>query len=522
MPLRDQLQASLGDAYVLEQELGGGGMSRVFVAEDRALGRKVVVKVLSPELAAGVSSERFSREIRVAAGLQQANIVPLHAAGETCGLPYYTMPFVEGQSLRQRLTVSGPLSIGEAINVLRDVARALAYAHEHGVIHRDIKPENVLLSGDAAVVTDFGIAKALSAARGERAAPAEQEDNRDPTALTVAGAAIGTPAYMAPEQALGDPDTDHRADVYSFGCLAYELLTGNTPFHGRSMQQVLVAHVQEQAPDVAAARKDAPPALVGLVSRCLKKDPRERPQSAREILGALDAVATPGPGLFAPVAAPARRRWSGRAIVFGLAAAAVVGVAAVVVRGRWMTGASEPRALAVMPFTNVGGDSTQQYFADGIAIDLTNALTKVSGLRVTSRSLAFTYQGKAVDVRTVGKELNVDAVVEGTVQRSGTGLRVTSQLTRTSDGVTTAKRRTYSACRTQSRTRSSASCASPWRGRAAAPSGRWRGRGISTRTTRTCAASTCSTIAARASRSRSTISTTRSRRTADSHAHMGS
>src|SRR5512132_2510477 len=167
MDLRAQLQSTLGDSYELERELGGGGMSRVVVAEERAFGRKVVVKVLSPELAAGVSSERFTREIRVAAQLQQANIVPLLTAGETFGLPYYTMPYVEGQSLKHRLVTGGPLPISEAVNVLRDVARALAYAHDRGVIHRDIKPENVLLSGHAAVVTDFGIAKAISASRTE-------------------------------------------------------------------------------------------------------------------------------------------------------------------------------------------------------------------------------------------------------------------------------------------------------------------------------------------------------------------
>ena len=168
MDLREQLQTTLGDTYTVERELGGGGMSRVFLAEERALGRKVVVKVLSSDLAAGISGERFSREIRVAARLQQANIVPLVAAGEANGLPYYTMPFVEGQSLRQRLATNGALPVADAVNVLRDIARALAYAHEHGIVHRDIKPENVLLSGDAAVVTDFGIAKALDAAkRGE-------------------------------------------------------------------------------------------------------------------------------------------------------------------------------------------------------------------------------------------------------------------------------------------------------------------------------------------------------------------
>ena len=421
MDLRAQLQSTLGDSYELERELGGGGMSRVFVAEERAFGRKVVVKVLSPELAAGVSSDRFTREIRVAAQLQQANIVPLLTAGETYGLPYYTMPFVEGQSLKHRLVSGGPLPIAEAVNVLRDVARALAYAHERGVIHRDIKPENVLLSGHAAVVTDFGIAKAISLSR-----------TQDNETLTSVGTAIGTPAYMAPEQAIGDPSTDHRADVYSFGCLAYELLTGFSPFHGRSMQQFLVAHVHETAPAVDSIRAETPNQLTSLVTRCLSKDPAARPQSAREILEALDGVPTPGALSAAPP--PFLRRRGIAALVGGVMLLAVAALALSFARtGSRASGAPRLRALAVMPFANVGADTGEQYFADGIAIDLTNALGKVPGLKVTSHSLAFSYKGR--DVRTVGKELGVDAILEGTVQRSSGRVRVTTQLTRTSDAV---------------------------------------------------------------------------------------
>ena len=209
--LQANLQASLGSAYMLERELGGGGMSRVVIADEPGLGRKVVIKVLTPELTAGLSAERFEREIRLAASLQQANIVPLLAAGNAAGFPYYTMPLVDGRSLRERLARDGALPIGEAVNVLRDIARALAYAHDRGVVHRDIKPGNVLLSGMTAVVTDFGIAKALGAASDEGALAAT---------LTQTGTGIGTPAYMSPEQATGDPATDQRTDIYAFGCVA--------------------------------------------------------------------------------------------------------------------------------------------------------------------------------------------------------------------------------------------------------------------------------------------------------------
>ena len=298
--LHDQLQTTLGSAYALTHELGGGGMSRVFLAREAALERDVVVKVLSPDLAAGVSAERFTREIKLAASLQQANIVPLLAAGESDGLPYYTMPFVDGLSLRARLERNGALPTGEAISVLRDVARALAYAHEHGVVHRDIKPENILLSGDAAVVTDFGIAKALSASR--TVAPGGT--------LTQVGTSIGTPQYMAPEQAAGDPATDHRADLYALGCIAYEMLTGGAPFAGRPVHQLHAAHLTETPSPVQQTRPDVPRALAQLVARCLEKDPARRPQSAREVLAALDEVgpgSTTGSGA-ALVAGAGRRR----------------------------------------------------------------------------------------------------------------------------------------------------------------------------------------------------------------------
>jgi len=275
--LRSQLQKSLGDAYHLERELGGGGMSRVFVAEELRLGRKVVVKVLSPDLALGLSAERFEREIRTVAALQQANIVPVLTAGDTDGLPFYTMPFVEGESLRAYLG-GGPLPITEVAGIMKDVARALGYAHQRSIVHRDIKPDNVLLSGGTAVVTDFGIAKAISAAR--TSAPG--------ATLTQVGTSIGTPAYMAPEQAAGDANIDHRADLYSLGAMTYELLAGHPVFPDRTAQRMLAAHMSEAPRPIADLRLDVPAALADLVMRCLAKDPAERPQTAGDIVRVLE------------------------------------------------------------------------------------------------------------------------------------------------------------------------------------------------------------------------------------------
>ncbi len=339
MELRDQLQATLGTAYSLERELGGGGMSRVFVAHEARLHRKVVVKVLSPELSQGISAERFQREIQLAASLTQANIVPVLSAGDAGGMPFFTMPFVEGESLRKRLA-RGPLSVAEAVSYLRDVARALAYAHERGIVHRDIKPDNVLLSRGTAVVTDFGIAKALVASQ-TRATGAT---------LTQIGTALGTPAYMAPEQAAGDPDTDHRADIYAFGCMAYELLAGRPPFDARTPQRLLAAHMSETPPSISDVRPEVAPEISLLIARCMAKDAVERPQSADELLAVLDTASTSdaaqramptillgGKGMLKKALAV----WAGALIAVG-----VLAKAAIVVIGlpSWVF----PGALAVM------------------------------------------------------------------------------------------------------------------------------------------------------------------------------
>jgi eukaryotic-like serine/threonine-protein kinase len=418
--LRSRLQDSMGTAYTLGRELGGGGMSRVFVAEEMRLGRQVVVKVLSPELAAGVSAERFEREIKLAAALQQANIVPVLSTGEMDGLPYYTMPFVEGLSLRARMARGGEMSVVEVVSILRDVARALAYAHEHGVVHRDIKPENVLLSGDAAVVTDFGIAKALSAARTQTPGGT----------LTQVGTSLGTPAYMAPEQAAGDPATDHRADLYALGCVAYEMLTGAPPFAGRPVHQLFAAHMNEVPKPLAAQRADVQRPLAELVMRCLEKDPARRPQSAREVLQSLDGVTS---GAHATDSATKGRWWLG-------AAALTVSLAV----GGWLllrgtssdanTGGSGSRSVAVLPFANASRDTASNYFADGMSDEVAGVLAKLPDMRVASRRSVDVVREKQMSPQEIGKALGVGLLLEGTVRRVGDRVRVSAQLTNAADG----------------------------------------------------------------------------------------
>ena len=327
--LREQLQQTLGAAYRLERELGGGGMSRVFLAVETALGRNVVVKVLLPELAAGVSIDRFRREIQLAAQLQHPHIVPLLTAGESAGLPYFTMPFVVGESLRTRLFRDHELPVPEAIRLLRDVASALDYAHAQGVVHRDIKPDNVLLTHRVAVVTDFGVAKALSAsAAGGRQGHAP--------GLTTMGVTLGTPTYMAPEQCSADPNMDHRVDVYAFGVMAYEMLAGQPPFTAHTPQALLGAHLVAIPDPVTLHRPGLPPALASLVMQCLEKHPADRPQTAGTLISALDTLTTPSGGTIPLQAATVavRRQTSGAKarrrrlvpVVAGIAVAATVAV----------------------------------------------------------------------------------------------------------------------------------------------------------------------------------------------------
>ena len=434
MDLREQLQQTIGSVYVFERELAGGGMARIFVAEEIDLGRKVVVKVLSGEIGVNLSAERFAKEVKLAASLQHPNIVPILRAGTAGDLPYYTMPYITGESLRSRVQNSGPLPTAEAMSILHDVARALEFAHSAGIIHRDIKPENVLLAGDAAVVIDFGIAKALSASRTDTKDTLLSGSGRG--TLTIAGSLVGTPAYMAPEQISGDA-IDARTDIYAWGILAYELLGGGHPFKDRkSAQQLMVAHVTESPPSLARRVPSLSSPIVALVMRCLQKNPDNRPQSAREVLDGLTLASA------SPVdkSTFARRRTQiiGIGALAGLLLAGLAGRHSLAGRfGAPAQVSPGTQSLAVLPFSNVGGDTASAYFAEGMADELTSQLTKVPGLRVASRTSAFAMRAnRDLDVREIGKRLGVSAVLEGTVRRAEGRLRVTTQLTSAADGLT--------------------------------------------------------------------------------------
>jgi tetratricopeptide (TPR) repeat protein/tRNA A-37 threonylcarbamoyl transferase component Bud32 len=326
--LFDRIQSALGATYRIERELGGG-MSRVFVAEDVGLGRRVVLKVLPPEMASGVNGQRFAREIRLAAQLQHPHIVPLLAAGSVDGLPYYVMPYIEGESLRTRLARGGELPLAEVVKILHEVLDAVDHAHQHGVVHRDIKPDNILLAGHHAVVTDFGVAKAL-------------DDATSDVRLTSTGIAVGTPAYMAPEQIAAEPNVDHRADIYAIGALAFEMVTGLPPFRGATTQAILAAHMSQPAPSIATLRQTIPPALDTIVLRCLEKRPADRWQTAGEIIPHLESVSSvvTTPSATARTAAPAipapepvrqahPLRW---AVLFGLASVVVLALVWILVQ----------------------------------------------------------------------------------------------------------------------------------------------------------------------------------------------
>jgi len=371
------LQAALPDRYTLERPLGRGGMATVYLANDRNLGRQVALKVLHPELATAIGVERFLREIGTAAGLNHPLILALHDSGEAGNLLYYTMPYVEGETLRSRLTRERQLSIEDAVGVTCDVAEALAYAHSRGVVHRDIKPENILFSAGRAVVADFGIARALTVASIE---------------LTGTGVVIGTPAYMSPEQAGGVATLDGRSDLYSLGCVLYEMLAGRPPFEGPTVQAVIARLSIDPPPPIRTARPSVSAALEGAVLKALAKVPADRFATTSQFA---DAV----------------RARDDAVVIF-----------------------ADAESIAVLPFANLSGDPEFEYLSDGIAEDIINALAQLAGLRVAARTSSFAFRGRAVDLAEVGAKLKVAMVLEGSVRKAGNRLRVTAQLVKVSDG----------------------------------------------------------------------------------------
>jgi len=438
-----ELQAHFADRYTIERELGGGGMSRVLLAKDARLDRRVVIKLLPPSVTATLSAERFKREIMLAAALQHPNIVPVLSAGDFETLPYFVMPFIEGESLRTRMQ-RGPLAVREAVSIFKDVARALAFAHGRGIIHRDIKPDNVLLAAGAAVVTDFGVAKAISASRqsGSQAAVGT---------MTGVGTSLGTPAYMAPEQAAADPATDHRADIYALGIVAYEMLTGAPPFHGRTPQALLAAQLSEKPAPLTTRRYDVSVPLSTLIMQCLEKEPGKRPKTANDVVRALDDPGILVSDAFPAAEAPKQRRrrmmevGAGALVVASVAAAWVLtapppspGTTADSGRQDSLRRASAPaaaaaastgpRAVAVFPLVSIGGDAQAGQAAEGLTSELASAIARVSGVRVASQTTSAAVRQGVGSPAEAARALNVTFLVEGTVQRARERLRVSVRL----------------------------------------------------------------------------------------------
>ncbi len=412
--VQQSLQRALGDAFRLERELGGGGMSRVFVAHDQSLDRDVVVKVLASEFTSGLSIDRFRREIQLIAKLQHPHIVSILSAGSADGSLYYVMPYVRGETLRARMTRDGGLPIADVVKVLREVLDALAFAHHDGIVHRDIKPENVLLEAGHAVVADFGIAKAL----------------RESGNMTSAGIAIGTPTYMAPEQATADPSTDHRADLYAVGVMAYELLAGTPPFTG-STQQIITAHITTPAPPVQSKRADVPAALAALIARALAKDPAARPQSAQEMLQTLETLSVPRTVATAGIrASSSRARWSMFAGAVVLTTVAAVGVTTL----RSRAAVAQPvvadgaEVIAVMPL-GAASDSSLARLGQDLVVTLSANLDGVGALRsidaatLLMRARAIPSPMPLADARQLARELGARSVMTGTLIRQGDRVR---------------------------------------------------------------------------------------------------
>jgi len=424
----ESLKAALAARYTIEGELGQGGMATVYLAEDLKHHRKVAIKVLRPDLAATMGPERFIREITVAANLQHPHVLPLYDSGEAGGFLFYVMPYVDGPSLRQKLIREGELPVADAVRILRDVADALAYSHEQEVVHRDIKPENVMLSGRHALVADFGVAKAVSEATGRQQ-------------LTTAGVALGTPAYMAPEQAAADPHMDHRADIYAFGALAYELLTGRPPFVGPTPQAVLAAHVTSAAEPVTQHRATIPPALAALVMKCLEKKPADRWQTAAELLPQLEFVLTPSGGMTptatVPVTATPPSRW--RPWILVGSAAGVVAATLLLIFGlrtlRGGQGKAETGTVAVFPFATRSADSADVWLGEGLSEQIGSRLARLSQVRVLSTNAVAAQQRSTPDPLQAGRALNVRWVVSGTLRHAEGAIHARVEVARAASGI---------------------------------------------------------------------------------------
>jgi serine/threonine-protein kinase len=377
VPLND----ALAGRYLVDRPLGHGGMATVYLAEERKHGRKVAIKVLHAELAASLGAERFLREIGIVARLAHPHILPLIDSGEAGGMLYYVSPFVPGGSLRDRIARERQLPVRDAIRIAEEVGTALDYAHRNGFVHRDVKPENILFADGQAVLADFGVARASCA-------------DDDGEIVTEAGMALGTPAYMSPEQASGDRDLDTRSDVYSLACVVYEMLAGEPPFRGTNIRATLALQVTAIPGPVRALRPDAPAAVEHALARALAKAPEDRFASVADFTAALDADAS------ALQALPT----------------------------------SATRGIAVLPFVNASSDPENEYLSDGITDELIDALSKMERLRVASRTSVFALKGKPQDVRAIGALLGATEVLEGTVRKSGDRLRITAQLSSTTDG----------------------------------------------------------------------------------------
>ena len=376
----NRLSAALADRYHIERELGVGGMATVYLARDLKHDRDVALKVLRPDLAQSLGSERFVREIRLAARLTHPHILPLYDSGEADGFLYYVMPLIEGESLRDRITKTKQLAIDEAVQVARDIADALDYAHRHDVVHRDIKPENILLHDGHAVVADFGIGKAVTAAAGGET-------------ITETGVTIGTPAYMSPEQAAGDASVDGRSDLYSLGCLMYEALTGEPPFTGPTAQAIIAKRFSVTPPQVTVSRHAVPEWVSRAIAKLLAREPADRYATGAELLAVLKSA--------------------------GSAA---------------QTAKAGEKSIAVLPFTNMSADAENEYFSDGITEEIINALVQLPDLRVAARTSGFAFKGKAVDLRAIADKLGVRTVLEGSVRKAGNRIRITAQLVNAADG----------------------------------------------------------------------------------------